>query len=196
MFRDSKNGEKGQVGIGTLIVFIAMVLVAAIAAAVLINTSGLLQEQAQATGQQTTEQVSTGLNIDNVVGSVDSNDNVTWINMTVSLQAGSGDIDLGNTTVSYVDDQTSVNLIPSEDSAVNISTVRDDGDSIDNGSLLDDDMDQAELAINVADSSVRGNGLQEGSSADIELNPPQGTSSTHQAIVPESLSGKDVANLG
>ena len=53
--------QKGISGIGTLIIFIALILVAAVAAIVLLQTSESLQSRAVATGKESEQQVSTKL---------------------------------------------------------------------------------------------------------------------------------------
>ncbi len=106
MFNDT---DRGQVGIGTLIVFIAMVLVAAIAAGVLINTAGLLQSQAEATGEESAEQVTDRVVVSTVIGDArdipeadlegDAEDRIDGLALTVQRSPGAGDINLENSIV-------------------------------------------------------------------------------------------------
>ncbi|MCD6468493.1 MAG: flagellin [Thermoplasmata archaeon] len=92
---DRKN--VGAIGIGAMIVFIAMVLVAGIAASVLIQTSSRLETQALATGSETTEEVAGGIAIDDITGHVDTD--IDMLAITVRVRAGSPDIDLNHTIV-------------------------------------------------------------------------------------------------
>jgi len=119
MFNDN---DRGQVGIGTLIVFIAMVLVAAIAAGVLINTAGLLQSQAEATGEESAEQVSDRVVVSSVTGTVGegsenqfTDEQVDRIELSVLRSPGSGDINLENTIVEVFANGESDTLTFSDD---------------------------------------------------------------------------------
>ena len=109
----NNDDDRGQVGIGTLIVFIAMVLVAAIAAGVLINTAGFLQSQAEATGQESTDLVSERIDVTSTVGIVnDTNtDQLSEIRVGVSGAAGSDQIDLSSATIQAVGPNGQANLI-------------------------------------------------------------------------------------
>ena len=85
-------------GIGAMIVFIAMVLVAGIAASVLIQTANKLEIQASTTGDETINQVSTGLSVSSITGHKAGNV-IDYAYITVQPRAGSGDIDLAKTYI-------------------------------------------------------------------------------------------------
>ncbi|MFC7323624.1 archaellin/type IV pilin N-terminal domain-containing protein [Halorubrum rutilum] len=161
--------ERGQVGIGTLIVFIAMVLVAAIAAGVLINTAGFLQTQAEATGQESTAQVTDNLQVYTAAvpqGEINSTA-IAQINLQVGLGPGSNRLDLQNAEIQVVGPagvatasmaSGSTTLIDSTDrQTVNLvlgSTATDSGSGVDATAATGDGLAAGEtLEVTITTSS-------------------------------------------
>jgi archaeal flagellin FlaB len=106
-----KINVKGETGIGTLIIFIAIVLVAAIAAGVLLGTAGSLQQKALTTGKQTTQEVSSGIQVISLTGTDGQNGDVEVFELTIKLAAGSDPLALNDTIISFDTKNSSQNLI-------------------------------------------------------------------------------------
>jgi len=212
------NEDRGQVGIGTLIVFIAMVLVAAIAAGVLINTAGLLQTQAEATGEESTEQVSDRVNIQSATGNVTTeydanNPEVDSFNLTVTKSAGAGDIQLDNVSYQIVSDGAVKTGVLS-DSEVVIGSISAETEG---NNVITDRSDRYELQFNLAnndttdtvgdnilvesgdvdgsDQILSGNGLSGGDKVRVTLTTAAGASSVAELRVPDSLVDRNAVSL-
>lgn len=87
------KNEEAQAGVGTLIIFIAMVLVAAVAAAVLLQTQGQMNAKSSQTVKSAATAISENLNLIAIDG-IQSNNALTGINITVQGAPGSSVIDL------------------------------------------------------------------------------------------------------
>jgi len=108
--------KKGEMGVGTLIVFIAMLLVAAVAAGVLIQTAGSLQEKSLATGQQARAQISTNARVIEVSASDGRQGNLTDFQQIIKLSPGSDPIKLDQIIFTFnTKDQTSTLKYRGED---------------------------------------------------------------------------------
>ncbi len=93
--------KSGEMGIGTMIIFISLLLVAAVAAGVLIQTTGSLQEKALSTGSQAEAQISTNAVVVEVSATDGTNGNLTDFTMIMKLAPGSDDIKLSQTIMTF-----------------------------------------------------------------------------------------------
>ncbi|POG54657.1 flagellin A1 [Haloferax marisrubri] len=206
MFENIKE-DRGQVGIGTLIVFIAMVLVAAIAAGVLVNTAGFLQATAEDAGQQSVNKVTNRVDVVNAHGLVNQSGEertVDQIFLTVRLAAGSGSVSLEDTTVKYLSETTARTLTYNDTNAANdqadpanlttgnnfTAGVLEDSDG--SFEVLNEQSDRAEIVINT--STVEGssaNGTATGQTVKLDITSRNGGTTQVILTMPQQLAGKD-----
>ena len=205
------NGEvddRGQVGIGTLIVFIAMVLVAAIAAGVLVNTAGFLQATAEDAGQESVDKVTNRVEVVNQHGSVGVDDTVSNISLTVRLAAGSSAVDMNSTSIKYLsDDQVTTLTNSSSSNAVPAGTADEfnltavEGTDEDSSfGVLNSGEDRYVVTINA--SAIEGNGdatkyndgLDTGDRVQLDITSQTGGTTQVIITMPQQLAGQEAGD--
>jgi len=169
-----KEELRAQVGIGTLIVFIAMVLVAAIAAGVLINTAGFLQSKSEQTGQASGEQVTNRLQVLQASGIKTEQDIQTTgstlggIQLIVTKAPGADDIDMTGLSIQWVDNTGTYDLVHEDvfafnsdgsaqvDGAFAHETIKDEDGSLsgEGSPVINSGDDRARLVIDVGRNDV------------------------------------------
>nr|WP_284438589.1 archaellin/type IV pilin N-terminal domain-containing protein [Halomicroarcula laminariae] len=205
--KDHAADDRGQVGIGTLIVFIAMVLVAAIAAGVLINTAGFLQSSSEATGQGASDATSNRLQVVSATGSDLDNDAVGIVDILVKRGPGAGNVDLSTMTIQWIGPSGSFYQLAgtqsgNPDGYFAIEAVQDTDGSL---PVLNDQEDRLRIRLELGENDGEtilgddkykfGNELGEGESATVRITTSSGSQTTEEILVPKTISGTSAVQL-
>lgn len=172
------RNEHAQAGVGTLIIFIAMVLVAAVAAAVLIQTSGVMQAKSTSTTKEAAAAIGENIAVESVDG-LNAGGILTNLNITIKVAAGGSAMDLSKVLLkinSNTYNYTNANgTIPS--GRFRVFVLRQEGTGLgtvtnDYSDSLNPSLDSGALArIDVDVSSI---GLAQKKALTISLTPEKG----------------------
>lgn len=206
--RKIKDDDKGAVGIGTLVVFIAMVLVAAVAASVITQTAEKLQRRAYAVGQDTIRDVSSGVHIIAVAGYTDAaKSKIDYLAISLKPRAGSYDLDLNKTLIHLTYDNYSILSLNENEKASNVNgdgvfhtlnmsnltatnfgaiAIQDADNSIYNVNGLGGE-DHVMLLLNLSAIITTTNGLLDGETIEGKIVPEVGAASVFVASAPNAF---------
>ena len=202
MFERETRNDGGQVGIGTLIIFIAMVLVAAVAAGVLVNTSGLLQSKAEDTGADAQAQVSNQIEVVSATGVVDTtNDNVEAVELVVKKSAGSDPIDLSRASIQYTGDSASTTLTyldgTANDTRFSTASEKNIGSTSNPSEVLDATGDRVTITVDAEaiEGGAGTDGIAQGEEVTLRIVDQSGATTVYGVNVPDTLGSQSYVTV-
>lgn len=98
--RTDRDVEAGSIGIGAMIVFIALILVAAVASTIIIKTAEELQQNAESTSDDTRKEISGKINVLQVM--VNGSDGTDIDSLIVTAKVASGSMDVQVQDIEWV----------------------------------------------------------------------------------------------
>ena len=156
------NDDRASIGIGAMIVFIALILVAAVASTIIIKTAEELQQRAEATGDDTRDEISGKVGV--VSAHVGSNNAggtaVDLVFVVAQMSAGSDDVSGDDITYLVIcedgatagDIARDTDVITNQNSALVDGTAIAAGDTITSGTTFTFEMTLANCVPGVGDS--------------------------------------------
>lgn len=178
--RRREDDDRAQVGVELLVVFIATVVVAAIAASLLLNTAIALQAQAEETGEESLDQLTERVQVVSAIGEV-GDDRVETVKLRVQTAPGTDSVDLESASVQTVGDgvdpSPSVEVVGADDA------------------VLTEGSDIGYVRIYGESGLDEGEGLSPGDEVTVRITTAAGATTTHVLTVPASLAGKSVVEL-
>lgn len=146
------HGTKGIMGIGTLIIFIATILVAAVAAAVLISTSNVLQQRSLLVGQEARKAITDAVEVVSILAASDSStETFNDFEILVRLSPGSDPLQMRTFNIEYISpdfDQAAILLYAENETIMEVGAIQngtnttvydlDGDDTVDNVTLVID----------------------------------------------------------
>lgn len=196
------SSGRAQAGIGTLIILIAALLIAAMAAGVFFETAGVLEGQTQETSDDVSGQLNGRIDVIVVSGQVQDGE-IEVVNLTVK---SGGTVDLREVTIQWLGPSTTETLVwagsDSDGPTFGVTMVEGDDDWV-----LDEDTDRAVLTIDPG-TGINATTTIDGETVDIEetgpplqendevtVNVVTDSQTTYDIRVPQSLGSSGTVEL-
>jgi len=188
------KNEEAQAGVGTLVIFIAMVLVAAVAAAVLIQTSGIMQSKSTTTTKEAAATIAENIVVESIDGVAANAGTLNNVNITVRLAAGGSDIDLSKILLKVNSNFYNYSTTTASGSKFRVYTLRDPNNGT--GAPIYTYTAASSPALKAGalarlDIDITGLSLQSKMTMTIGLTPEKGTTYTLPVTLPAIAQGNN-----